>query len=165
MEHQTTKPEQIRKLLQPVHKFYININKSVPYFMRNFLLTCSSFLSSFSLIMFVKLFLIQKPKSSTNLKNNHRLQYHNFRFAGKNECNSSSDNFPVWQLSPRSIVRGIIIQRRNHLKANFPRGPLSGGNYFWGNCQGKIIQEAAVRGTIIRVAISLRGNCLSTNNL
>ena len=35
--------------------------------MRNFLLTCSSFLSSFSLIMFVKLFLIQKLKSSTNL--------------------------------------------------------------------------------------------------
>ena len=40
------------------------------YFILNLFLTCSSFLSSFSLTVFIKFFLIQKSKSSTNL--NHK---------------------------------------------------------------------------------------------
>ena len=47
------------------------ICKSVSLFRTQFdldlSLTCPSFLSSFSLIVFIKVFLIQKSKSSTNL--------------------------------------------------------------------------------------------------
>ena len=44
------------------------------YSILNFFLTCSSFLSFFSLTAFIKLFLIQKSKSGTNLKHKEEKQ-------------------------------------------------------------------------------------------
>ena len=74
------------------------------YSILNFFLTCSSFRSSVSLTVFIKLFLIQKSKSSTNLnlKQNQKKQLS-----------------VIWEQLSSGQLYGVII-----------RGQKSWGNIF-----------------------------------
>ena len=118
-------------------------------------LTCSSFVSSFSLRLFIKFFLVQKSKSSTNLKHN-QLKYYNFWLLGKDiSCliypwdNVPRGKFSTGQLCRRQIILkelGGNIQGYCQGEINFgitfweqsSRGQLSGGQYSSGdNCPGR----------------------------
>ena len=100
--------------------------------------------------MFIKFFLIQKSKSSTNLnpkeekrRTNYRLKYYDFWFFRKKylRCNSSLGKFS-WerggkQFSSGPNVRGAIMQVTNNPKGSFlwgqlARGTLSGVYYLRG---------------------------------
>ena len=137
-------------------------------------MTCSSFLSSFSLIVFIKFFLIQKSNSSINLNPKEEKQEEatiNYSTSisdslGKNISSVIHpwDNFPGGQFSLGSIVPGAIIHATNHPKGNFlwgkfSRDKLSGisclcdnllrVNYL-GRISGAIIRGAITQGAILR---------------
>ena len=67
------------------------------YFILSLFLTCSSFLSSFSLTVFIKFFLIKKSKSNTNL--NHKEGKQKEATVGK--CTTISD---TWEKSIVCVV-------------------------------------------------------------
>ena len=116
------------------------------YFILNLFLTCSSFWSSFSHTVFIKFFLIQKSKSSTNLNHKEGKQEE----ATIDKSTSISDSwgknmscviFPWYNLPGGwEVFLGAIMQATNYPKGNFPWGQFP-----WGYCQGAIIFGVIVR--------------------
>ena len=118
------------------------------YSILNLFLTCSSFLSSFNLIVFVKLFFVQKSKPSSNL--NHK--------EGKQEeatTNKSTTISGSWVKNKSRVIYPwnsflgegeggsfprAIMKATNYPKDSFPREQFPGGY-----CHGAIIFEVIVR--------------------
>ena len=87
--------------------------------------TCSSFLSSFSLTVFINFFLIQKSKSSTNLNPKEEKQEeatidYSTTISDLSGINVSGVIHP-WDNFPRGGGRGAVF-----LGANSPRGNYAG---------------------------------------
>ena len=124
-------------------------------FILNLFLNCSSFLSSFSLSVFIKFFLIQKSKSGTNLNHNEGkqeealiyLRYYNFCLLRKKiSCVIYHwDNVPMGG----TVFLGGNMKTANLVKGNFPRVNFPGGQLSLGTI---------VQGAIIQVTTFLRGN-------
>ena len=108
-------------------------------------------ISSFSLTVFLKFFLIRKSKSSTNLKpqrrktrrSNYRSIYYDFQFVGRKyfECNLSLGQFcrkavvPVTNC-PRSNKLGKKSSERWYSSGAIVRGRLLGVQMFGGKQSG-----------------------------
>ena len=140
--------------------------------MLNLLQTCSSFLSSFSLTVFIKFFLIQKSKSRANLNHKEGKQEETTIDQSTNSSGSWGKNlslgilylgavfsFPLDNLSEAKLCRRKIIRKAIFLGAQFP-GNTVRGHYFWGNCWG-VISGAFFRGAIIQGAIVRGGQFFS----
>ena len=137
---------------KPCHSVCIcweSINNSVSLFHTQFVLGLFFFFSSFSLIVFIKFFLIQKSKSSTNLnhkewkqegatidysttisdswaKSMSRVIYLGTIFLGR--------SFPWGHFFPRGNYVDDKSSDRQFSSGAISRGISSGSNYLWRNC-------------------------------
>ena len=115
--------------------------------------------------MFIKFFLIQKSKSSTNLNHKQRKQEQatTDKSTTISDClgkNRSCVIYPWDSLSgeegggggsfPRGNYVGDKSSERQFFSGAISRGILSGGNYLWGNCLEGIVRRQFCRGNYTR---------------
>ena len=136
----------------------------------NLFLTCSYFLSSFSLTVLITSFLLKSLALIYTKKKENKRKQLSIKVLGKKYvgCDSSFEHFFWGQFSSGSFVQGQLCGRQIIEKGIFlggiSRGILSWSNYLWGNCPGAIIRGKSSKGAISRGefssgAIKLGGNC------
>ena len=141
----------------------------------NLFLTCSYFLSSFSLTVLITSFLLKSlaliyTKKKENKRKQLLIKELRVLFRGEKNvgCDLSVEHFFWGQFSSGSFVQGQLCRRQIIEKGIFlggiSRGILSWSNYLWGNCPGAIIRGKSSKGAVSRGefssgAIKLGGNC------
>ena len=137
------------------------------YSILNLCLTCSSFLSSFRLTVFIIFFLTQKSKSSTKLNHRKWKQEEATINQSTTICDSWGKNISgviyPWDNFLGGGGQGAVFLAAIYLRVNYVddkspetqfslavifRGILSGANYLWSNCPGAVIRGQSSRGQL-----------------